>query len=648
MYGTSVNAQSLSLSLASSNYNGYNISCFGGRDGSINLTVTGGHPPYNYEWSDGNGTEDLIDLAAGYYQVLVTDAGNNAAEIGITLREPEAVGVDFIISSYPNGYNVSCYNCFNGSIINLPSGGVAPYTYNWEDGPTTQDRFNLGKGTYALQITDANQCLLSPEQYYLFEPERSDWTMNGNTGSNPTAHFIGTTDNKDVVFKTNNTERLRILAGGDIKLNAFTGNGDKFLAADAVGKIIVAPCDPWVECGNTIATSNYFGTKNNEPINFKVFTDSPLHQDPVLTLTTYKKISIYEFKNSPFGFLYTDNLGDIYKEDYNGDPTTFLNGTGVFSGLPSSASAWQLNGNNVFNTTSLIGIGTVSPGSILDIRHNTAQGLANGMILSNKATGNFNSEIKFNHFNGTQDDLLWAIGTDITHTGQGDFFIYDQDVNPQHTGATRFIINDQGYIGIGTINPTEKLNVLDGSIYLQGETQGLIVDDQTNKRIGLIKYSGREAGIWRTANQRFEIGRVNTTSLPGNPSTGDFTTDVYIDGNGKVGIGVIPSPNSLYRLFVEDGIVTRDVLVTNAQTFPDFVFEEGYELRTLYELEAFIEKNKHLPDFPSADEVSRSEGFAVGRMQVELLKTVEELTLYVIALKKEIDALKANNQEIHK
>ncbi|MBL8208810.1 MAG: SprB repeat-containing protein, partial [Blastocatellia bacterium] len=130
-------AQSLQLTLTPSNYNNFNISCFGGRDGSIDLTVSGGQPPYAYEWSNGAGSEDLVNIAAGYYQVLVTDAGNTAAEIGITLTEPEAMAVDFIISSYPNGYNVSCYNCFNGSILNLPSGGVPPYSYVWEDGPVT-------------------------------------------------------------------------------------------------------------------------------------------------------------------------------------------------------------------------------------------------------------------------------------------------------------------------------------------------------------------------------------------------------------------------------------------------------------------------------------------------------------------------------
>ena len=68
--------------------------------------------------------------------------------------------------------------------------GVPPYTYAWEDGPITADRFNLGSNTYAIVVTDANQCIHSPETFFLNEPERSDWTMFGNTRSNPLVSYI--------------------------------------------------------------------------------------------------------------------------------------------------------------------------------------------------------------------------------------------------------------------------------------------------------------------------------------------------------------------------------------------------------------------------------------------------------------------------
>ncbi|MBK7681641.1 MAG: hypothetical protein IPJ26_03780 [Bacteroidetes bacterium] len=202
-------------------------------------------------------------------------------------------------------------------------------------------------------------------------------------------------------------------------------------------------------------------------------------------------------------------------------------------------------------------------------------------------------------------------------------------------GATRFLIDEAGNIGIGTESPSEKLQV-NGSILINGEDKGLIVDEGSNRRVGFMKYTGREAGIWRVPNQKFEIGRVNNTLQT--PS--GFTTDLVIDGDGKVGIGVVPTANSLYRLFVEDGIVTRDVLVTVQNPFPDFVFEKEYDLMSIYELEKFINSNKHLPDIPSKNEVEQAKGFEIGEMQVNLLKKVEELTLYIISLQKQVDELK--------
>jgi len=74
--------------------------------------------------------------------------------------------------------------------------------------------------------------------------------------------------------------------------------------------------------------------------------------------------------------------------------------------------------------------------------------------------------------------------------------------------------------------------------------------------------------------------------------------------------------------------------------FPDYVFEEDYDLMPVYELEQFINENGHLPNLPSACEVEE-EGIGVGELQTKLLEKVEELTLYMIELKKENEALKA-------
>jgi len=104
-----------------------------------------------------------------------------------------------------------------------------------------------------------------------------------------------------------------------------------------------------------------------------------------------------------------------------------------------------------------------------------------------------------------------------------------------------------GSVGIGTTAPTERLQVEAGSVSINGEYVGLIVDAEGAKRTGLLKYTGRYPGLWRTAGSYFEIGRTDptVTSLPGYPAS--FTTDMVFDGQGNVGIGTY-GPSSRFEV----------------------------------------------------------------------------------------------------
>ncbi len=106
------------------------------------------------------------------------------------------------------------------------------------------------------------------------------------------------------------------------------------------------------------------------------------------------------------------------------------------------------------------------------------------------------------------------------------------------TGNTNVTGNSyvSGNVGIGTTTPGQKLEVA-GNIFANGEGTGFLTDNQANARVGLLKYGGREGGIWRTSAQDFEIGRVDAgvTALPGSPTT--WTTDLYVGSTGQVGIG---------------------------------------------------------------------------------------------------------------
>lgn len=231
---SNASAQSMQLSLTPSQYNGYNISCFGSRDGSINLTVNGGTAPYTFIWSNGATTEDLTNISEGYYHVIVKDRNGAVIETSITLTAPEPLAMDFIVSSYPNGYNISCFDCFNGSIILFATGGTGVYTYTWDDGSALQDRFNLGEGNYTVTIEDNNQCVLRPENFYLTAPTRSDWTLTGNEGLVDSINFIGTSDSTNLNLKANNQTLLKLNADGQIELPNISPG---MLFLDETGKI---------------------------------------------------------------------------------------------------------------------------------------------------------------------------------------------------------------------------------------------------------------------------------------------------------------------------------------------------------------------------------------------------------------------------
>ncbi|NMN37159.1 hypothetical protein [Pedobacter sp. SG918] len=118
--------------------------------------------------------------------------------------------------------------------------------------------------------------------------------------------------------------------------------------------------------------------------------------------------------------------------------------------------------------------------------------------------------------------------------------------------------------------------------------------------------------------------------------------------NGNLGLGTTDTKG--FKLAVNGKIRAHEIKV-EATNWPDYVFEEGYKVETLEGLESYIKVNKHLPDIPDAKEVKEN-GVELGEMNKLLLKKIEELTLYVIELKKEnldqqkqLDLLKKNNKQ---
>lgn len=121
-----------------------------------------------------------------------------------------------------------------------------------------------------------------------------------------------------------------------------------------------------------------------------------------------------------------------------------------------------------------------------------------------------------------------------------------------------------------------------------------------------------------------------------------------IDNDGIVSIGLDAdrmeqlalNSNSFhdFKLYVKKGIRTEKVKVDNIGAWPDYVFDTSYDLKTLNEVEQFINQNSHLPEVPSETEINKN-GIDVAQMDAILLRKIEELTLYTIEQQKQIDYL---------
>src|SRR5439155_1148528 len=98
----------LSTTITSATFNGSNVSCFGSSNGSIDLTVAGGTTAYTYAWSNAQVTQDITNLTAGTYSVLVTDKNGCTATNIITLTQPAALTTTATPATF-NGSNVSCF-----------------------------------------------------------------------------------------------------------------------------------------------------------------------------------------------------------------------------------------------------------------------------------------------------------------------------------------------------------------------------------------------------------------------------------------------------------------------------------------------------------------------------------------------------------
>ena len=153
-------------------------SCFNYSDGSIELNVTGGTPPYNHNWSNGD-TVNILFGGVGYYTDTIFDANNCTTFFSDSIQNTTPIFISTVIN------DVSCYGISDGDIELFLSGGAFPYTIQWSNGSNQSAITNLVSAMYVSTILDANNCELT-DTFFVNQP--SSLISLSNSVSPPTCY----------------------------------------------------------------------------------------------------------------------------------------------------------------------------------------------------------------------------------------------------------------------------------------------------------------------------------------------------------------------------------------------------------------------------------------------------------------------------
>ena len=213
-----------------------NITCNGYSDGAVQVAVSGGVPPYNFLWSNGATTQSLVSVAAGNYEVTITDANGCSSVLTQQLTEPAGVTISAATT------NVACNGFADGEITLTVTGGATPYTFLWSNGAVTQNLQNITAGNYVVVVTDANNCVktfsatVTELQPLQITATQNNILCNGlTTGSIDITVSGGTTPNYNYQWNNgSNIDDLNNLSAGIYEVTVTDNNGCSLVSSYAI------------------------------------------------------------------------------------------------------------------------------------------------------------------------------------------------------------------------------------------------------------------------------------------------------------------------------------------------------------------------------------------------------------------------------
>lgn len=308
---------------------------------------------------------------------------------------------------------------------------------------------------------------------------------------------------------------------------------------------------------------------------------------------------------------------------------------------------------NTFPASGNVGVGTTSPGHNLQVQKTSG----NAAIMIG---GGFPGSPRLQLYGLDSDGNAWmGLGTDMGGYPYEHSIYYSDYASHGRltfgtfngsTYATKATLLANGNFGIGTASPQVKLHIGSGSL-LNSPGYGPNMNADLFASNGIVVSEGKtisyshayEVHGYSKYDYSYSLeGRMVHYGYYGLSLVTRQGIGFIIRGdNNNVGIGTT-TPTE--KLSVNGNIRAKKLIVTQ-QNWSDYVFYKGYKLRSLHEVEKYIQKHQHLPDMPSTKEVLAN-GISVGDTQALLLKKIEELTLYMIELKKENIDLKERMSKI--
>lgn len=277
--------------------------CNGTATGAINLTVTGGVPPYAFLWSNAATTEDISLLAAGTYSVTVTDAVAGTIVGSWTVTEPGAISLS--ATTTPE----SCPGASDGSIDLTVNGGTPDFTFLWSNGATTQNISGVPAGDYQATVTDQNTCVTN-----------ASWTI---PIISPVCQNITVSGTIDTTACFNATDTLTV-----------AGNGSTFVVQPTGSATFIAGATIFYLPGTTVQQGGYMLGKITSAV-------GPFCETPPPALTAVKT------GNDELPLTAEHSFFTLYPNPTNNSFTLTLKDDRVFCDV--KVTVYNMSGEKVLN-----------------------------------------------------------------------------------------------------------------------------------------------------------------------------------------------------------------------------------------------------------------------------------------------------------